>query len=266
MKLIFLDRDGVINKDPGLGDYVKSWEEFHFLPGAIEAIKRLNQAGYEIIIISNQGGIAKGLFSEEALKDITERMLEEIKRQGGRIRSIHYCIHKDEDGCDCRKPKTGLFKQAAEGLNIGFDKSYYIGDGRVDVEAGASVGCKTVLLQTGKTDIKDIKDWKIKPDYIKRDLKETVDWILDINCRGHLSVPYNYNLRSLWAFWKKVARIIGNFQARLILLLFYWTILLPFGILIRLFADPISLKSLKDTNWKSWMKKPLNLEEAKRQW
>ena len=92
MKAIFLDRDGVINKDPGFGDYIKSWKEFRFLPGALEAIMLLTECGYEIFVFSNQAGVAKGLFSEEALNVINQNMLKEIEKKGGNLCIANYYV------------------------------------------------------------------------------------------------------------------------------------------------------------------------------
>ncbi|MFA4991765.1 MAG: HAD-IIIA family hydrolase [Candidatus Omnitrophota bacterium] len=177
-KIIFLDRDGVINKDPGFGDYVKSWREFKFLPGAIDAIRLLNKNGYDIHVISNQAGVAKGLFTQEDLDEITGNMLEEIEARGGEIKSVSYCVHAADAGCDCRKPKTGLIKKAVEGLDADFKKIYFIGDSRLDVGAGRNAGCKTVLLLTGKERPEDIGKFEHRPDFIKNNLLEAVRWVL----------------------------------------------------------------------------------------
>lgn len=178
MKAIFLDRDGVINKDPGFGDYIKSWKEFEFMPGAIDAIKLLTEHGYDIFVISNQGGVAKGLYSRETLDEITANMLKEIESKGGKIRSVSYCVHAGDAGCDCRKPNTGLIKNAINGMDIDLKKTYFIGDSRLDVGAGRNMGCKTILLLTGKEDPADIKNWGHKPDFIKNNLMEAVKWTL----------------------------------------------------------------------------------------
>ncbi|MEK6732051.1 MAG: D-glycero-beta-D-manno-heptose 1,7-bisphosphate 7-phosphatase [Candidatus Omnitrophota bacterium] len=178
IKAIFLDRDGVINRDPGFGDYIKSWKEFEFMPGAIDAIKLLNKKGYEIFVISNQAGVAKGLFSQGSLNEITKNMLKEIEAKGGKIRRVSYCTHASDAGCDCRKPNTGQIKNATKGLDIDFKKTYFIGDSRLDVGAGRNIGCKTILLLTGKEEPEDVKTWQYKPDFIMKSLMEAVEWIL----------------------------------------------------------------------------------------
>jgi len=180
-KFIFLDRDGVVNKDPaGAGkDYVTSWEDFEFLPGALEALKNLTDKGYKIVIISNQAGVGKGLYTKEGLYEITGKMLDKIESAGGKVHSIQYCVHKTEDNCDCRKPKTGMFKNAAKGVEIDFSKTYFIGDSKRDIEAGNNVGCKTVLVLSGKTkNEKEITNWSIKPDFVKKDLSEAIKVII----------------------------------------------------------------------------------------
>jgi len=179
IKAIFLDRDGVINRDPGKGDYIKSWKEFQFLPGAIDAIKRLTENGFEIFVISNQAGVGKGLFTNEALDEITVNMLKEISEQGGKIRSVKYCTHRTDEGCRCRKPGTGMIEDATRGMEIDFKSTYFIGDSSLDVGAGSKMGCKTILLLTGKEDPENVKNWDKKPDFIKRDLKEAVKWVLE---------------------------------------------------------------------------------------
>ena len=181
-KIIFIDRDGVINKDPGgwtEHSYVEKEEEFIFVPGSVEALKKLKNNNYEMIIISNQGGISKGYYTEEALIRVTNLMKSELKKENVEFEKIYYCIHQDSDNCDCKKPKTGMFKQAEKELNIKARGNYFIGDGKMDVEAGSSMGLKTILVLSGKTSVEDMKSWQIKPDYIFHDLKEAVDFIIE---------------------------------------------------------------------------------------
>ncbi|MDP2912473.1 MAG: HAD family hydrolase [Candidatus Omnitrophota bacterium] len=180
-RVIFIDRDGVINKDPGGWteyNYVTRWKDFHFIRGSKAAVRKLNRAGYYCIVISNQAGVSKGHYSENRLRAINSRMLKEIKKSGGKIRSAYYCIHQDSDNCGCRKPKTGLVRLAERNLGIAARGAYFIGDSRVDVEAGKKAGMRTVLVLTGKTSVKDLNKWKIKPDLVFKDLSEAVDFIL----------------------------------------------------------------------------------------
>jgi len=180
-RVIFIDRDGVINKDPGgwtKHNYVTRWEDFIFLPSSKEAIKRLSDAGFDIIVISNQAGIAKGHYSESELNIVNANMLSEINKAGGSIRKVYYCVHQDSDNCDCRKPKIGLFKRAEKELGVKAHSTYFIGDGRTDVEAGKKIGLKTILVLSGKTNLEDVEKWEIKPSHIFRNLSEAARFIL----------------------------------------------------------------------------------------
>lgn len=148
-KCVFLDRDGVINKKAPEGDYIKNWNEFKFLPGVKEAIRRFNKAGFLIIIITNHRGIAKGLMTEQDLKDIHTKMIEKLKKVGARIDGIYYCPHDENDNCNCRKPKIGMFLKAFKdfedvGIKINLGESYMIGDSINDVIVGKTIGLKTI--------------------------------------------------------------------------------------------------------------------------
>lgn len=145
-KAIFLDRDGVINKKPPKADYVKNWSEFEFLPGAIEAVKLLTKNHYDIYIITNQAGIARGLMSEQDLKIIHNNFQKQIKRCSAKVDGIYYCPHGFDEGCSCRKPKPGLFFQAARDHSLDLTKTIFIGDDGRDLQAGDAAGCKTILV------------------------------------------------------------------------------------------------------------------------
>jgi D-glycero-D-manno-heptose 1,7-bisphosphate phosphatase len=180
-KAIFLDRDGVINRDPDKWtqySYVTDWKDFHFLPGALEALKMLKDHGVKVIIISNQAGVSKGYFTKERLDEITEKMRAEVEAAGGRIDDVYYCIHKSDDNCECRKPKTGLLEKAAKKHSIDCRGIYFIGDSRVDIIAGRIVGCRTVFVLSGKTGAEEMESWEEKPDYIFNNLLEAVKWII----------------------------------------------------------------------------------------
>ncbi len=149
MKTIFLDRDGVINRNPPNKGYVKKWTEFDFIPNAQKAIRELTESGYRIIGITNQAGIGRGLYSEEDLADIHSRMIAEIEKTGGTIDAIYYCPHHPDAGCECRKPEPGMLIRAAREHNIDLSTAYFIGDVPTDIEAGQRAGVTTFLVLTG---------------------------------------------------------------------------------------------------------------------
>ena len=145
-KVIFLDRDGVINKRPPKADYVKTWKEFQFLPGAIEGLKLLAENNYDIFIISNQPGIVRRAMTEKDLLDIQNKMEEKLRKNSIKIAGTYYCLHNWDDGCECRKPKPGLLFQAAREHDINLKKVIFIGDDERDIQAGEAAGCKTILI------------------------------------------------------------------------------------------------------------------------
>ncbi len=177
---LFIDRDGVINKDPGgwtKTNYVTDWNDFHFVPGALEALKILKDKGIKVIVASNQAGINKGLYTEAELAKVNSSMLKEIEKTGGAIEEVFYCIHKDEDNCACRKPKPGLLEMAAKKYGIDPKTTYFIGDADTDVSAGKRIGCKTIFVLSGKKSREDVEGWADKPDHIFENLLEAVKWI-----------------------------------------------------------------------------------------
>jgi len=176
-RVVFLDRDGVICKDRD--DYVKSWNEFVWIPRAREALKRLNDNHYITIVVTNQAGVGRGITSQQAVEDIHQRMMREVSQTGGKIERIYYCPHRPEDGCDCRKPKPGLFLQAARDFSIDLKKSYLIGDKISDIEAGHSLGCITIMIKKGEN--KGGTTSKIRADYTASDLSEAVALILKLD-------------------------------------------------------------------------------------
>ena len=174
MKVVFLDRDGVINED--IGDYIKNWDEFSFLPGAKEAIKALSEGKFEIIIVTNQAGIGKGVVSKIMVDEINRRMVGEIEEAGGKILAVYVCPHRSEDKCDCRKPKAALFKEAIKKFKLNPKQCFLVGDAGRDIEAGKKVGCQSILVSDGKFSEEEIA--KVKPHYTCRNLKEAADIIL----------------------------------------------------------------------------------------
>lgn len=147
MKLVILDRDGVINKESS--EFVKSPDEWLPIKGSLEAIARLSQAGYSVVIITNQSGIGRKLFSADTLSKIHVHMIDYVQQHGGKIHSILFCPHHPDDGCDCRKPLSGMYDEFAKRLSINFNGVYSVGDSVRDLLAAKSAGALPVLVKTG---------------------------------------------------------------------------------------------------------------------
>lgn len=145
-KYIFLDRDGTLNVRPPRACYIERPEDFIWLDGAKEAVKMLKNAGYFIILISNQPGLARGNLTEETLYEIHKKMQKELEDVGAGIDKIYYCPHNWDDGCECRKPRPGMFYMAQRENSIDLSKCYMIGDDERDIEAGLAAGCKCMLV------------------------------------------------------------------------------------------------------------------------
>ncbi len=160
-KVVFLDRDGVINKKPPEDDYVKNWSEFEFLPGAIEALRLLTQNDYDLYVVTNQRGISRSMMSEHDLKVIHEKLKEELEKHGVKINQIYYCPHGEDDGCECRKPKPGMLFQAASEHDFDLTKAIFLGDDERDLQAGDAARCKTILVEPEK-DLLEIVDSLLK--------------------------------------------------------------------------------------------------------
>ncbi|MGL1833182.1 D-glycero-beta-D-manno-heptose 1,7-bisphosphate 7-phosphatase [Rhodocyclaceae bacterium SMB388] len=148
MKLIILDRDGVINHDSD--QFIKSPDEWKPIDGSLEAIARLNQWGWRVVIASNQSGIGRGLFGMDTLNAINDKMIKTLAQVGGRLDAIFFCPHPADSTCDCRKPKPGMFIQIAERFNLDLAGVPAVGDSLRDLQAGIAVGCKPYLVLTGK--------------------------------------------------------------------------------------------------------------------
>ena len=148
MKLVILDRDGTINHDSD--HYIKSTAEWKPIPGSLEAIAQLNQAGYRVVVATNQAGIARGLFDTAALIAIHDKLARAAAQAGGRIDAFFFCPHAADAGCECRKPKPGMLLEIARRFNLSLGQAYMVGDAQRDLEAAAAAGAKPVLVLTGK--------------------------------------------------------------------------------------------------------------------
>ena len=180
IKLVILDRDGTINQ--ASDEFVKSPEEWHPLPGALEAIGRLNHAGYHVVLATNQSGLGRGLFDVAALNSVHAHMVKTLAAHGGRIDAVFYCPHAPDEGCHCRKPAPGLLEQIAERYGVTLQGVPYIGDSLRDMQAAAAAGCAPHLVCTGRhTDLRGQSD--LPPDFpadtrIHADLAACVDHLL----------------------------------------------------------------------------------------
>ncbi len=147
MKLVILDRDGVINRDSRA--YIKSCSEWKPLPGSLEAIARLHQAGYVVVVATNQSGVGRGLFDHEALAAVMRKMHDQVQAAGGEIAAVFYCPHTPDDECTCRKPKSGLFEQIRRRFHVNLEGVPAIGDSMRDLEAARTAGATPILVRTG---------------------------------------------------------------------------------------------------------------------
>lgn len=178
MKLVILDRDGVINEDSD--DYIKSADEWIPIEGSLEAIARLNQSGYYVAVVSNQSGIARGLFSIEALHGMHEKMNHLLQRHGGHVDVVSFCPHGPDDGCPCRKPSPGMLLQLADRLGIDLRGVPFVGDTLSDVQAATRSGATPVLVRTGKAE-QLLQEREKLPESVQvfDDLRAFVDQLLE---------------------------------------------------------------------------------------
>ncbi|MFA5631960.1 MAG: D-glycero-beta-D-manno-heptose 1,7-bisphosphate 7-phosphatase [Porticoccaceae bacterium] len=181
MKLVILDRDGVINQDSD--DYIKSEEEWIPLPGSIEAIARLCRAGFKVAVATNQSGLGRGYFSIADLDAMHAKLRRLVAEAGGQIDSIHFCPHKPEDGCSCRKPKPELLDAISSELGVGLEGTPLVGDSLRDLEAGLARGCTPILVRTGKGRATEAKLAVLAPPLkyanVFDDLAAAADFLID---------------------------------------------------------------------------------------
>lgn len=180
---VFLDRDGVIceNRD----DHVKSWAEFVFIPGAIEAVSSLTRAGLKVFIATNQAAVGRGIIAKRTLDQIHSAMLDVFGGAGGRIEAILVCPHHPDDRCACRKPQPGLLLEASRVHKLELAGSFMVGDSAADLDAGRAAGCTTVLVRTGRgSSTARARDWAQPPDFIADDVVDAAIWILGARALG----------------------------------------------------------------------------------
>lgn len=189
MKLLILDRDGTLNRNRD--DYVASPDEWEALPGALEAVARLNQGGWRVVIVTNQSGIGRGLFDMASLNAIHTKMHRQLAAVGGRVEAVFFCPHAPEDTCQCRKPAPGLFLQVGNRFGVDLARVPTAGNALRHVQAAAAAGCPTHLLLTGQSyalrkNSPQRTDHEIAPPLnllppgteVHQDLSAFADWLL----------------------------------------------------------------------------------------
>jgi len=179
MKTVFLDRDGVINRDSSA--YIKSWEEFEFIPGSLDAIKLLTDEMFTIIIITNQSIVNRGMATKNDLEQIFLNMKDAITRKGGKITDIFYCPHTPDENCSCRKPAPGMVFTAQKKYNIDLSRSCFVGDSEKDMECAKRAGCGcSVLVRTGSGPeaVTALANTGSAPDYVADDLLQAAKIIV----------------------------------------------------------------------------------------
>ncbi len=183
-KAVFLDRDGVITKEPPY--YAHKIDQLELIPNSAEAIRLLNESGFKVIVVSNQAGVARGYYQEKDIKIYNNEMKRQLEEKGARIDAIYYCPHhpgaaieKYKIDCECRKPKPGMLTQAKKILYLNLKHSFLVGDKMSDIEAGYRAGCKTILVLTGQGngELKKISEMDTKPTYISKDLFASIQII-----------------------------------------------------------------------------------------
>ncbi len=180
IKLVILDRDGTINEDSD--DFIKSADEWKPLPGALEAIARLNHAGWHTVVVSNQSGLGRGLYEVSDLNAIHAKMYQMLAAVGGRIDAVFYCPHTPADACACRKPATGLFEQIEDRYGLDLKNVPAVGDSARDAVAAAAVGCEAHLVLTGKGVVykgRNLPEAFPAQTLVHQNLSAFVDFLLD---------------------------------------------------------------------------------------
>lgn len=180
-RAVFVDRDGTLNINI---EYLSDPEKYRLYPGVAEGLRLLKDAGFLIVVITNQSGIGRGLFDMVTLEKIHERMRTALASEGASIDAIYYCPHHPQDRCACRKPGTELFERAIKDLHIDPGRSFVIGDMRMDVAAGHKIGARTALVpephhRSGT--LKEMEGWDARPDFVGEDFLSAARWVLGLS-------------------------------------------------------------------------------------
>ena len=175
---VFLDRDGTISEEVG---YLNHTSRFRMFPFVAAAIRRLNEAGLPVIVVTNQSGVGRGYFPESLVHAVNELMTQQLAEKGAKIDAIYYCPHTSAENCGCRKPKTGMLDRAALEHTLDLQRSFVVGDRYGDMELARNARARSVLVRTGYGEGElawHAANWPLPPDFVAEDLTQAADWIL----------------------------------------------------------------------------------------
>ena len=175
---VFLDRDGTLAEEVG---YLNHASRFRMFPFAAAAVRRLNEAGLPVVVVTNQSGVRRGYFPESLVQTVNKLMTQQLAAAGARIDAIYYCPHTSADACSCRKPKTGMLERAARDHSIDLQGSFVVGDRYGDVELARNAQARSILVRTGYGEGElawHSAKWTTQPDFVAQDLSDAADWIL----------------------------------------------------------------------------------------
>ena len=179
-RAVFVDRDGTLNVNI---DYLRDPGKYRLYPGVAEGLRILKDAGFLIVVITNQSGIGRGIFDHKTLERVHQRMRDLLAKEGACIDAVYYCPHHPKDKCACRKPGTALHEMAVKDLHIDPGRSFVIGDMEMDVAAGHKMGARTALVPEPRNRVKTLKDmesWDVRPDFIGDDFLSAARWVLGV--------------------------------------------------------------------------------------
>lgn len=175
---VFLDRDGTLCEEVG---YLNHVSRFRMFPFVAAALRRLNDSGHRVIVVSNQSGVARGYFPEGLVQQVNETMIQQLSEGGAKLDAIYYCPHATSENCSCRKPKTGMLERAAREHGIDLQRSFVVGDRYTDIELAHNARARGILVRTGYGEGElawHATKWSASPDFVASDLPQAVDWIL----------------------------------------------------------------------------------------
>jgi len=175
---VFLDRDGTIAEEVGYLNHATRFRMFSFVAAVV---RRLNESGLPVIVVTNQSGVGRGYFPESLVHTVNELMTQQLAKAGARIDAIYYCPHTSADNCSCRKPKTGMLERAAKEHALDVQRSFVVGDRYRDIELGRNARARSILVRTGYGEGElawHAAKWPLQPDFVAEDLTQAADWIL----------------------------------------------------------------------------------------